>query len=384
MNIAETIKAAYEKDQRRAGQKVRRIDELPLAYEDLTEEWLTAALCNATPGARVVGFRLGPIDTGSANRRKIAVEYNDTGRAAGLPTKVFCKASQDLANRIVLGVSGGSYVETTFYARLRPLLDIEAPRPYYSRFDPDTFNSLVILGDISDEVTEFCTDKTHMDRARAESEMRLLATLHGTCYSNARAKTELAHIPTWPEFFHRTLAFGMQEGSNQGFLAAKEVIPPATYRRFDEIWPKTLASVELHNHLPHTLAHGDVHLKNWYVAGNGEMGLSDWQCAGRGHWGRDDAYAIATALTIDNRRAWEKDLLRYYLDHLSAAGGPTVKFEDAWIHYRQQLMTALTWWTITLRPTKDLPDMQPRDTTLAFIGRISQAMEDVGTLDAFA
>jgi hypothetical protein len=79
-----------------------------------------------------------------------------------------------------------------------------------------------------------------------------------------------------------------------------------------------------------------------------------------------------------------KDLLRYYLDHLSAAGGPTVTFEDAWIHYRQQLMTALTWWTITLRPTKDLPDMQPRDTTLAFIGRISQAMEDVGTLDAFA
>ena len=43
------IKTAYEQDQRRAGQKVRRASELPLAYEDLTEEWLTDAICGAVP-----------------------------------------------------------------------------------------------------------------------------------------------------------------------------------------------------------------------------------------------------------------------------------------------------------------------------------------------
>ena len=220
---------------------------------------------------------------------------------------------------MVLGISGGSYVETTFYGHIRPLLDIEAPRSYYARFDPETFNSLIILGDISDEVTEFCSHNTPMPRTRAESEMRLLASLHGTCYRDPRAKAELERIPTWPEFFQRTQAFGIREGSNEGFLAAKEVIPPAVYSRFDEIWPKTLLSVERHNQLPLTLAHGDVHLKNWYVAGNGEMGLGDWQCAGRGHWGRDVVYSLATALTTENRRAWEKDLLRYYLD--ATAGG---------------------------------------------------------------
>ena len=69
---------------------------------------------------------------------------------------------------------------------------------------------------------------------------------------------------------------------------------------------------------------------------------------------------------------------------LRAAGGPAVTFDEAWTHYRQQLMSALTWWTITLRPTKDLPDMQPADITLEFIRRITQTMEDVDTLGSFA
>src|SRR5439155_19507689 len=132
------------------------------------------------------------------------------------------------------------------------------------------------------------------------------------------------------------------------FLAAQAVIPPRLFLRFDEIWPATLLSVAAHENAQHTLAHGDVHLKNWYVAGNGEMGLSDWQCCGRAHWWRDLAYTISTALATDDRRAWERELVQLYLTQLRAAGGPDVPFDEGWNVYRQQLMSALTWWTVTL------------------------------------
>jgi hypothetical protein len=331
-----------------------------------------------------VSFTLGPPDNGSSNRRTIQIEYNEAGRAAGLPTGLFCKASHDLLNRTVLGTSGGAYTEAVFYNKLRPLLNIEAPRGYFARFDPETFNSIIVLGDISAEVMEFCTDRTPMSRQRAESQLTLLAEVHGQGYGSARLRSELQAIATWPDFFNKTLAFGMEAGSNRGFLAAERVIPSRLYRRFEEIWPKTLQAVDRHNHLPHTLAHGDVHLKNWYVAGSGAMGLGDWQCAGRGHWGRDVAYAIATALTPEDRRAWERDLLRLYLDRMRAAGGPAVSFEEAWNHYRQQLISALTWWTITLTPPAGLPDMQPQDTSMEFIRRITMAMDDVDSLASFA
>ena len=59
-------------------------------------------------------------------------------------------------------------------------------------------------------------------------------------------------------------------------------------------------------------------------------------------------------------------------------------FDEAWMHYRQQLMTVLTWWAVTLTPPEGLPDMQPRDITLEFLRRITTAMDDVDTLGSLA
>jgi hypothetical protein len=55
---------------------------------------------------------------------------------------MFCKATHDLANRIVLGVSGGAHSEVYFYKELRRLLDIEAPQCFFASLNPRTFNSI--------------------------------------------------------------------------------------------------------------------------------------------------------------------------------------------------------------------------------------------------
>ncbi|MEJ2459065.1 MAG: hypothetical protein P8Y58_13380 [Novosphingobium sp.] len=46
-------------------------------------------------------------------------------------------------------------------------------------------------------------------------------------------------------------------------------------------------------------------------------------------------------------------------------------------------MTVLAFWTNTLNPAPGMPDMQPRDSTLEFIRRITIAMDDLDTLDSF-
>jgi hypothetical protein len=382
MTLIEQIEAAYERDQQDADRLAVEASDIPLGYENMTPEWLTAVLCSSTPGAEVVGFNLDARDDGSSNRRRITVEYNEQGRAAGLPTALFGKASHDLSNRVVLGLSGAARTEVGFYTDVRPGLEIEAPACYHARLDPESFNSIILLEDLSDSVTEFCSHETQMPIARAQSEMRTLATLHGAYWGKAEtASGPLRDFQSWPEYFEAVQAFGMEEGSTEGFLAGEEVIPPRLFSRGDEIWPKTMTSVALHDQAPKTLAHGDVHLKNWYVAGTGEMGLADWQCSHRGLWARDVAYALSTALTTEHRRAWEEELLRYYLEQLQAAGGPQLGYDEALTAYRQQLITALTWWTITLRPAPGMPDMQPLDITLEFVRRISVAMDDHGTLD---
>ena len=47
-----------------------------------------------------------------------------------------------------------------------------------------------------------------------------------------------------------------------------------------------------------------------------------------------------------------------------------------------QLFTALAYWTITM-PSPDLPNMQPVDTTLEMIRRMSSAIDEYDALDSF-
>ena len=113
------------------------------------------------------------------------------------------------------------------------------------------------------------------------------------------------------------------------------------------------------------------------------MGLCDWQCPSKGHWSRDFAYAVSAALTPEHRRAWERELLRRYLDALHRHTGQHFDFDDSFTLYRQQLLHALIMWTITLCHSPFLPSMQPEAMTLAMIHRMTTAICDLESLDSF-
>lgn len=114
------------------------------------------------------------------------------------------------------------------------------------------------------------------------------------------------------------------------------------------------------------------------------MGLNDWQTVSRGHWSRDLIYALSTSLTVENRRLWLPELLRYYHDQLQQASGRTIPFEGTLDECRRQLFTVLGFWTITINPAPGMPEiLQPSDITLEFLRRISTAIDDLDALDSF-
>lgn len=377
MDIA-TAKIAYDCEVAAAKIPVD-VDDLPLRYEDMTPHWLTAVLCRNAPGAQVTSFDLDTADDGNTSRRRILLRYNDEGEAAGLPASVFCKASFRFETRVSVGVCGGLECEVKFYNAVRPLIEIEAPTAYWANINTDTLNSIIMLRDMR-TVQEFCSLGTSMTEARLYAQMDMLARLHARFYKAADAAA-IDCLPTWPDFFTALEQIGFSGICANGFRGGEAVIPPRLFAREAEIWPATEHSTEVHRGRCDYLTHGDVHLRNWYVAGNGSMGLSDWQCSTRGHWSRDVAYAITTSTPFDARPALEKPLLAHYLKQLEASGGPAVTFQDAWQDYVEQLFGALSFWTVTLTPSADMPDMQPRDSTLEMIRRIAASIDDNAALD---
>lgn len=380
----DSIKREFEIEKSRAATRfLESADELPVSYEEITPTWLTRILAREHPGAEVLAHRLGEADEGTSSRRRIFLDWNEAGVGAGLPGSVFCKGTLSLESRYLLSANGGIEAEVSFYNLVRPVLPIEAPEALFARFDPRSFNSIIVMRDLG-KVARFFTHEDTLTLELARSQMRLLATLHGRYYQRPELETTLAPFNLWERFFTATVELaGFGPACARGFVESEAVIPSRLFRRASEIWPATLDCVDQHRRLPRTLIHSDVHLKNWFVAANGEMGLNDWQCSSKGHWGRDLSYVLSTGLSIEDRRAWERDLLAYYFDRLHAAGGPRIAFDEGWRIYRQQMFSALAWWTGTLGQPPEAPKMQPPETSLEFIKRMAHAIDDLDALDSF-
>lgn len=391
LSFAEIKRQFALEAERAAGRTLTSADQLPLHYEEITPAWLTSALVPAlapalgseSGNAEVVGLRLGEADEGTSSRRRIHLTWNDAGQRAGLPASVFCKSTFHLENRYIIGMNGGIAAEATFYNTVRPKLPIVAPEALFSRYDPASLNSLIIMRDIAGEVT-FGSHELTLTEEQARSQLRLLATLHARYWDSPELETELAVWNSWEKYFTITVEeAGFGPSCARGFQLAEDVIPARLFPRAEEIWPATLACVAAHQRLPRTLLHSDPHLKNWYIAADGGMGLNDWQCSSKGNWGRDVAYTISTALAVEDRRNWERDLLGHYLEELHAAGVAAPDFNEAWRIYREQLFAALAWWTGTLGQPPEAPKMQPAATAREFIRRMAHAIDDLDALDAF-
>ena len=374
-------RVAYE---RLARPKARQFNDVPCTPYAVTPEWLTAVLCNKTSGAIVTDVEVKAASAGTHERHQLRVSYNEEGRRAGLPVSIFTKSLPSIVTRMIGGFNGTARVEGSFFTQIRPQLEIEAPLCYHSAYDRKTFAAIHLLEDlVATKSATFCNHNTRVTRAMADDMIDLLASLHGRFYGDPTLGERYRWLASYPRWFTIGAAkMGTEYYTQKAFDAAAHVIPAEVMARRSDVWPATMRALALHDSEPQGLIHSDVHIGNWYRTGAGQMGLCDWQCLSRGHWSRDFAYAVTASLTPEDRRSWERELLARYIDRFAERTGEKPNFDLSFQHYRQQIVHALAMWTITLCHSPLLPNMQPEDTTLTMIERMTTAMADLDALDS--
>lgn len=361
------------------------LDQVPPSPAALTTEWLTAALCSGTPGARVESFTLGPKNDGTSARRTMEVVYNETGSLAGLPVHLFTKSSPTLQTRLVTATGNLLPAEHAFYSVIRRELDIEAPAGYYAAWDPKSNRSLFVMEDVT-RTRGAKTDTIltrHFTREQAEDAIDLLARLHANYWDQSGLSSRFGWLMdphSWQLRLHKLML--MDRCAVVGFDRAEHVMPREIFLRRDDFVEALLRSRSISAEGPRTIVHSDVHAGNWYLTGDGRVGLFDWQCMLHGFGAQDIAYALIGNLTIPHRRVWERDLLEFYRDRLGAHGVANVPdSETLWLRYRQMIPHAMFMWLGTIGSNKLQPQMQKPEISLANIERSAQACAD---LDAFA
>jgi thiamine kinase-like enzyme len=295
---------------------------VPPSAEGITADWFTKVLCRNVAGARVIDVELTDGHNGTSARRALAVRYNSAGESAQLPTRLFSKSTATFGSRLLLGITGITEGEATFYTAARNSLKLRSPHAYYAGYDRGSHRSMVLLEDLRERNWTFPDPMNNpVTRADAEDMVAEMAAYHGALWESPRFNTDLANLRPaldWQETLNRKVSFAKR--TLTGLERAKDVVPEEFYAQRNRLYPAFMQSLALHGSSPATLLHQDLHLGNWLRDDTGRMGLYDWQCVARGNWAPDYSYALAGGLTTSDRRDRQEELLKLYLGRLREAG----------------------------------------------------------------
>lgn len=365
-----------------SGRPATTASDIPVAPTDVTREWLDAVLCNGHAGAAVERFETTEVSSGTSERWALKVGYNDAGAAAGLPVDLFAKTTRGARQRVMLGMLDLVETEPAFFTHVRPQIDIETPRGYHGGFNAKSLASISLIEDIdATKGARFSTPATPITRGQMEELLANLAVMHGQFWASPELDG-FGWLHTPADHFRMIEKLASPEKRLVvGARRARDITPAELEGRDKDIFEAIRRSVAIATSGTPTFLHGDPHVGNTYVTRDGRMGLTDWQVVVRGNWAYDVGYLISTGLSVDDRREWERDLLRFYLERLAAAGGEPPDEEAAWLAYRQQVLYPYLAWVFTLGRGALHPKMQPPEVSRGVIERITNAIVD---LDAMA
>jgi hypothetical protein len=347
---------------------------LPLVIDDLSPEWMTTALADATGGVVVEGVEVENVVWGSGTKVMVRVTYAEPLSAAGPPERLCIKGGFNEDLRQIDAFAQGYAREADFYRHLAREIDLAVPACWYAAHDPTLRQGIVILDNLAAAGASFGEPTQAWSTDAVAQGLELLAPLH--------AATAGASVERYPWL---TRLSPIRMLAEQTFLSkpyweshfGSEEAPPMPEELLDRerVLSAFKALWRLEDDTESAISHGDTHIGNTYFDSAGRPRFLDWQTVCAAPPIDDVTYFIGGALTVEDRGASEKDLLKHYLSALAAAGGPEASVDDWWPDYGCHHLHGLLWATTGSAS-------QPYERVCAMTERYATAMQDHETLSA--
>ncbi len=344
---------------------------IPQSWDEIAPEWMTSALTQHFPGADVDRVRVVLRDDGTNRRARLALTY-----AAGAgPATVFAKAV-DPEHADLVALTSGLYHEPRLFSA-GVTLPLDHPEVYTALIDENRRDFLMLMEDVVARGADPRDSTRPMSVEQAGAGVRALARLH-SAYWGERLTTNAALGWVEPFVAFQGLEYAPLHIAHErlnGTVPA-EILALTGTELFVDVWARYIGS--LTRSAP-TLLHGDPHIGNTYVLPDATVGFLDWQMVRRGCFSLDLGYFLQGALTIDDRRAAEHDLLDEYHGALQLPAQELPTQQDIWLNYRASVAHGLAIWMATLSGGDA---WQRADICLAFAQRYAAAFVDLETRDA--
>ena len=338
---------------------------LPATLEQITAEWLSAALSTRFPGVVVRSVYFGTRIEGTGMKVRLLLDYNDAGHAAKLPPTMWIKgALHDYGKNIRAAFER----EALFYNDVAPLRIVTCPTGYFAAYDEQAGQGIVLMEDLLARHASFGDPVQPASPQLVAQTLKMEAALHARWWQNP----DLVNFGERGGSLRKDGVIDrlMGEASwNAAMSMPRTRGIPSLLRDRKRVLEAIHSMLAMNDRLPECLLHGDPHLGNMYFLADGSVGFLDWQRMMRGPWIWDVAYTLCGFLSTEDRRIHEKTLLAGYLSELAALGVRAPGFEEAWLLYQAQLFYGMVWSVVP-------PGTQPEDVIESVCTRFALAIAD--------
>jgi len=347
---------------------------IPTQWDDVTPEWMTAAIASRCPDAKVDEVKLVTRDDGTNRRARFSLSY-----AAGSgPKTVFLKAHA-ARHRIVHLRNGNLFNEARLFASGMPLA-VDHPIVYKAIVDWLRLDFLLVMEDLRQRGADPRDATRPLSVEQVAHGLRGLARVHSQYWGfSGKTHPKLGWVKTWKP--SKGWQIGLKKCVPIGLKRATGQLPGEVAKysggEIVDLWTRYVASLTRGSM---TLLHGDAHIGNTYVLPDGGVGFLDWQVVRRGEWSQDVGYFLIGALTEEDRRRSETALLEEYRKTLEIPKDQLPSADEVWLRYRTTPAYGLAIWLSTL----GTDGYQSKEVSLALSQRFASAFVELDTLSALA
>jgi hypothetical protein len=318
--------------------------ELIIGPEGLTGGYFTSLLRRRGvlgPGECVTAAISEPIGNGLiARSQRVLLSYAPP--EAGPTTLVVKYASDDPGSFAVARANRLYEAEVAFYRDIGPRVTAHIPRCYGAVHDPASGMFTVVIEDLG-------------PRARPGDNLTLLTPEGADLIA---AELVGLQAPTWNDPKVHSLPWLSDRGptiamfdqfalGTEPFVARhRQNLADEHVRFFESVLPRAGEWIRTWSR-PSVFQHGDFRTDNFMFGRTDAdpfVTVIDFQTGRLGPPGVDLAYMIASALSAQDRRDHERELVRRYHNRLTDAGVTGFDFDACWQSYREGALYGIFLW----------------------------------------
>jgi len=347
---------------------------LPLELDGISAEWLETALSGYAPGVQVRGFEAVDMIRTTCTKLRLKLDLADNRKDAPIPETVILKGGFEPHSR---AMSNMHFTETHSYSTLMPMFGMRTPDVYFSQWDEEAKQGIVIMEDLVARGVEFCKPTNPQGFDQIARRLEELARLHAGTWGSPELEPggKWGWLSDTAEHFLDFMGQFLEEDVWNSFIESPR--GAAVARPFlDRHWMREAMerTAVFSRGLPRCACHGDTHLGNLYIDTDGTPGFFD--CISYKAPGMYEVtYHLACALDLSDRARLERPLIQHYLNALRENGVDPPSFDEAMAQYAVYLAYGYMIFII------NDAIFQPEAYNTAYTARFSQAMLDHRTIE---